>query len=168
MSRAAQHLTGTRLIRKGAASMVDTNHSVLNDKLALLSLRAAQEVDRRLHSGRVDPTVLVEFGKRLAQASGVHNASETALLSSDPTATEVFSQAIEESSDRFVQDLETLTELIKGIINPLIDEKKRLSRDDLRAIKSFCLAFHKSLAAQRLPMIFERETPFNEANELYR
>lgn len=148
--------------------MEHTNHSVLNDRLALLSLQAAQEIDRRLHGGRIETTVLAEFGKGLAEASGIHNAPETALLSSNPTATEIFSQAIEESSDQSVKDLKTLTELLKAIINPLINDNKRLSSNDLRAIKSFCLAFHKSLAAQRLPTIFERETPFNEANELFR
>ena len=58
--------------------------------------------------------------------------------------------------------------LIKQVIDPLIGDNKDLSPGDLRAVKSFCLAFHKSLAAQRLPMIFERETPFNEATGLYR
>jgi len=139
--------------------MENANHSVLDDKLALLSLQAAQEIDRRLHRGCIDPTVLSEFGKGLAEASGIHNAPETALLSSNPTATGIFSQAIEESSDQSVKDLETLTELLKAIIDPLIDDNKRLSPKDLRAIKSFCLAFHKSLAAERLPTIFERETP---------
>jgi hypothetical protein len=148
--------------------MEHANYSVLDDKLALLSLRTAQEVDRRLHGGPVDTTVLVEFGKRLAEASGIDDAPETALLSSDPTATEVFSQAIQESSPQSVKDLETLTTLIKQIIHPLIGDNEDLSTDDLRAVKSFCLAFHKSLAAQRLPMIFERETPFNEATGLYR
>jgi hypothetical protein len=148
--------------------MEHTNHSVLDDKLALLSLRTAQEVDRRLHGGPVDPTVLVEFGKRLAEASGIDDAPETALLYSDPTATEVFSQAIKESSHQAVKDLETLMALIKRVIDPLVGDNKDLSPSDLRAVKSFCLAFHKSLAAQRLPMIFERETPFNEATGLYR
>src|SRR6202023_3774329 len=126
--------------------MEHTNHSVLDDKLALLSLRTAQEVDRRLHGGPVDPTVLVEFGKRLAEASGIHDAPETALLYSDPTATEVFSQAIKETSHQSVKDLETLMALLKQVIDPLVGDNKDLSPSDLRAVKSFCLAFHKSLA----------------------
>jgi hypothetical protein len=147
--------------------MTRSNRSFLDDNLALLSLRTAQEVDRRLHGGSFDPRVLAEFGEKLVEASGIRDAHETAFLCSEPTATEVFFQAIEEFSGQSVKDLEALTEHMRAIINPLIGDTV-LSDETLREIKSFCLALHKSLVAQRHPTNFERENPFEEVNELHR
>jgi hypothetical protein len=135
---------------------------VLDDQIALLSLRAAQEVDRKLHGGNFDQSILVKFGKMLSEASGIAKATQTAFLCSDPTATEVFYRAIEEATAHPVNDLGTLTEGMKEIIEPLVGSTEDLSKDKLKKIKAFCLAFHKALASQRLPKIFERETSFDE------
>lgn len=138
--------------------MEHTQLRVLDDQIALLSLRTAQEVDRKLHGGNFDKSILVKFGEMLSEASGIAQAPETAFLCSDPTATEVFSQAIEAASAQSVKDLGTLTEGMKEIIDPLVGKK----------IKTFSLAFHKSLAAQRLPTVLDRESPFDETVGLYR
>ena len=138
--------------------MEHTRLRVLDDQIALLSLRTAQEVDRKLHGGNFDKSILVKFGEMLSEASGIAQAPETAFLCSDPTATEVFSQAIEAASAQSVKDLGTLTEGMKEIIDPLVGKK----------IKTFSLAFHKSLAAQRLPTVLDRESPFDETVGLYR
>jgi hypothetical protein len=156
------------LIREDAAQMENTAQSVLSDELAVLALRTAQEVDRRLSGGNLNPSILFKFGEKLSEASGVDGASETALLYSDPKTTEIFSRAIEESSDESVSDLDSLRESIKGIIAPLIGNKEGLSIEALTLVRSFCLAFHRSLAAQRLPRVSEREKPFNEATGFYR
>jgi len=141
---------------------------VLDDQIALLSLRTAQEVDRKLHGGNFDKSILVKFGEMLSEASGIAQAPETAFLCSDPTATEVFSQAIEAASAQSVKDLGTLTEGMKEIIDPLVGNTEDLSTDKLKKIKAFSLAFHKSLAAQRLPTVLDRESPFDETIGLYR
>jgi hypothetical protein len=41
--------------------MARSNCSVLDDKIALLSLRTAQEVDKHLHGGSFDSRILAEL-----------------------------------------------------------------------------------------------------------
>jgi hypothetical protein len=71
--------------------------TILGESLAMLALRVATEVDRKLKGKAADPTVFSKFAKALSKASGLDSPSESAFLHSDPTTTEVFAQAIREA-----------------------------------------------------------------------
>lgn len=139
-----------------------TENSALGDNLALLSLRVAQEVDRRLHNEKSDSGVFRAFAKELSKASGVGEQQRTELLSSDPLTTEVFAQAVSQSYNEPVRDVDELSSAMLRIISPLSATEEQLSKDALKALKTFCLSLHRSMMAQRLPPVHEGESVFED------
>jgi hypothetical protein len=138
-----------------------TDDAALGDSLAVLSLRVATEVDRKLKGKVANPKVFAEFTKELSKASGLNTTGESAFLHSDPITTEVFAQAIREASHETVFDVSSLSAAIKKIIDPLTHTgEARL--EDVSLIKSFCLSLHKSMMAQRLPPLHEGERAFED------
>src|ERR1700693_2544900 len=122
--------------------------AVLGDNLAVLSLRVASEVDRRLNGKVADPRVFAEFKKELSKASGIDAAGMGAFLHSDPMTTEVFAQAVREASHE-VLDVRSLEVAVKKILDPLASTES-VRQEDLGQIKSFCLSLHRSMMAQRV------------------
>jgi hypothetical protein len=90
-----------------------TDDTVLGDSLAVLSLRVATEVDKKLGGKTADPKVFAEFTKELSKASGLDLVGESAFLQSDPMTTEVFAQAIREASHERVLDVSSLSVAVK-------------------------------------------------------
>jgi hypothetical protein len=138
-----------------------TDDTVLGDSLAILSLRVAAEVDRKLKGKPTNRLVFAEFTKELSKTSGVDFAAESAFLHSDPTTTEVFAQAIKDASQEPVFDVSELSTAVKKIIEPLAHAGDARP-EDLRLIKTFCLSLHKSMMAQRLPPLHEGERAFED------
>ena len=138
-----------------------TDDIALGDRLAVLSLRVAIEVDRELKGKAADHKVFAEFTKELSKASGVDIAGESAFLHSDPMTTEVFAQAIKEASKEDVFDVSSLSAAVKKIIDPFTHARETRP-EDLGLIKSFCLSLHKSMMAQRLPPLQEGERAFED------
>ena len=127
-----------------------------NNKLALLSLSAAYEIDLKLADAEtMRPTVLRDLGESLTRVSGMSSAQSTAFLHSDPTTTEVFARAVEESSDAAVTDLDELTSAMQRIITPLTSREREPSKEELTVVKSFCLALHRTLMANTMPSLVE-------------
>ena len=131
---------------------------IFDDNLALLSLRVAQEVDRSLGGKQLDRLVLTDFSKELSRASGVSEPHATAFLQADPVTTEVFAQAIEETSKEQILDIYALRDAVMKIISSL-----NADQTDLSAIKAFCLSLHKAIMAQRLPLSREPEPALENA-----
>jgi hypothetical protein len=132
----------------------------LGDTLAILSLRVAAEVDRKLRGRSGDASVFAEFTKELSKASGV-DLTEQAFLQSDPSTTEVFAQAIRDTSPEPVQDVSSLSAAVRKIIEPLT-HADTVGAEDLGLLKNFCLSLHKSMMAQRLPPINEGDQSFED------
>jgi len=135
--------------------------TILDESLAMLALRVATEVDRKLKGKAADPTVFSKFAKELSKASGLDSPSESAFLHSDPTTTEVFAQAIREASNEPVFDISSLGAAVKKIIDPIAHAGEARS-EDWSLIKIFCLSLHKSMMAQRLPPMSEGERAFED------
>jgi hypothetical protein len=132
----------------------------LNDNLALQSLLVAQQIDRR-SSDEFQPKILSDFGERLSRASGVSDNPHRAYLITDPVATEVFSEAIQESSEQPISDMAALVDETRKIVQSLIAGGHGLSSKEFEEMKAFCLALHKSMMARRLPPMSERESSFD-------
>jgi hypothetical protein len=137
--------------------------SALPDRLALLSLRLALQIDRRLRKRPFDATAFSEFGTELSQISGIKAAPQAAFLASDPMAAEVFSEAIQETAHTTLNTIDEVAAHTGRLVEN-IERADQLSDEELSRLKTFCLAFHKSMMAQQLPMPYERETSLD--NEL--
>jgi len=138
-----------------------TQSALIEDDLALLSLRVAREVDRRLNGSKSDLAVFSDFGRQLSKASGIGEHQST-FLYSDPLATEVFAQAVEQSSDQSIQDINALSNAMLKIIKPLNESADSISEDALKAVKAFCLSLHRSMMAQRLPPVSEGDSSLED------
>jgi hypothetical protein len=139
-----------------------TENSILGDSLALLSLRVALEVDRRLKGQKADSKVFSEFGRELSKASGVGEHHATAFLHADPFTTEVFAQAVEQSLHESIGDTGALSKAMSKIIEPLSQKEDALSEDSLKSVKAFCLSLHRSMMAQRLPPVYDGENSLED------
>jgi hypothetical protein len=139
-----------------------TENSILGDNLALLSLRVAQEVDRRLKGEKFDSSVFADFGKELSRASGIGERQSTAFLHSDPLTADVFAQAVEQTSHEPIRDIAALGDAMLKIIRPLNEQGESLSKESLKAVKAFCLSLHRSMMAQKLPSIHEGESSLED------
>lgn len=137
--------------------------SALPDSLALLSLQLALQIDRRLQRRPFDRTVFSKFGRELSQVSGIKTAPRAAFLTSDPMAAEVFSEVIEEISNTTLTTIDDVAAHTGSIVEN-IERADSLSDDELSKLKAFCLAFHKSMMAQQLPVPYDRENSLD--NEL--
>lgn len=135
---------------------------VLGDKLALLTLSAAEEVDLRLKGRPPRAEILEDLGRALSRAWGVGESQATAFLQSDPTTTEVFAKAAGEAWNEPVEDISALTAAMRKIIDPLVQDGVPLTESDLRAVKTFCLTLHRAMTAQMVPPIYERENPVED------
>ena len=120
------------------------------------SLRVAQPIDRRF-TRNFQPAILEEFGKSLSQASGRPGDPAPAFLICDPVTTEVFSEAVQETSAQEIYDMHSVIDETRKIVASLINGGAGLSEKEFDAIKAFCLALHRSMMARRLPPLFERE-----------
>lgn len=120
----------------------------IDQHLALLSLRAAEEIDLRLDGKEVKSSVLKDLSQYLKAASGLGRPHERAFLNSDPSTTEIFAQAVRAAYTEPLKDIDHLSKAVQKIIAPL-EADKHLSVNDLAAIKSFCLAFHRSMMAHK-------------------
>jgi len=136
--------------------------ALLDDDLALLSLRVAQEVDRKLSGQKADPEVFQHFRNELSRASGLGEAHSKVFLHADPTTTEVFAQAVGDASDEPVSDMASLSSAIMKIIEPLQTRGEALSDRDLAHVKVFCLSLHKSIMAHRLPPLYEGDNTLED------
>ena len=134
----------------------------LNDNLALQSLRVAQQIDRR-STGEFQASILSDFGKSLSHASGTPDGPMPAFLWVDPIATEVFSEAVQETSNQQISDMRELVEETSKIIASLVAGGQGLTQKDFERVKAFCLALHKSIMARRLPPLYERLRSFTFA-----
>jgi hypothetical protein len=132
----------------------------LDDELAILSLRAAEELDRRLGGKKPTAGILKQLGQQLKSASGLAEQEGRAFLYSDPATTEIFAQAAKVASDEQVSDIDDLSEVMKRIISPLLDNENEMSTDDLTMIRTFCLAFHRSMMAHKTPRKYEYEQDY--------
>jgi len=94
---------------------------LLGDDLAILSLRVAQQVDRKLSGKSYDRKVFQDFGKELSKATGISDPNAYSLFRSDPSVTEVFAQAVTEVSNHPISDITELTNALGDIIGPLAD-----------------------------------------------
>lgn len=138
-----------------------TDDTVLGDSLAVLSLKVATEVDRKLSGAPSNTNVFKEFAKELSKASGLDTSGESAFLHSDPVTTEVFAQAIRETSHEPVFDVSSLSAAVQKIIDPLTHSDVTRG-EELGLIKTFCLSLHRSMMAQRLPPLHEGERAFED------
>lgn len=133
--------------------------TALNDRLSVLLLRVAQQIDREVAGKELNANVLSEFGEELAKATGGLERGQATFLHSDPLVTEAFAKAIAEISNRSPANISELNEAINKIIERL---KQPMNKDALSEIKRFCLALHRSIMAQSLPPIHEGENAFEE------
>lgn len=104
--------------------------SALPDSLALLSLQLALQIDRRLKGRPYDRAVFSKFGDELSHVSGVKADPEAAFLASDPTAAEVFSEAIEETSKTTLSTIQDVAEYTGRIVDST-ENSDSLSLDEL-------------------------------------
>ena len=141
--------------------------SAIDDELAILSLKTAQEVDRGLAGRQLNKTVLSEFGAKLSAASGVNGPNESVNLFSDPETTDIFHRAAEEARSTSILNIDSLRQSLQEVIQSLTDVNE-FTESRLKEVKLFSLAFHRSLAAHRAPGLFERESPFDDAMGIYR
>jgi hypothetical protein len=142
--------------------MKSSDTSVLDNQLATLSVKVAQEIDRRLKGKRYNRGILRKWGEQLSRASGIDNPNSTAFLESDPTTTEIFAQAVEAASEEPVPDISHLAAAVKDILQPITADEGELSDETLAAVKLFSLALHRSLMAQGLPSWREQENAFQD------
>jgi hypothetical protein len=139
-----------------------TDAFALGDDLAILSLRVAQELDRKRKDQAINPQVFSEFRKELSRASGIGEADVTAFLHSDPAIAEVFAQAVRETSAESIQDIGALNAAVLKIIEPLAKAGKEFPDDQIETVKTFCLSLHRSMMAQKLPPLHEGERSFED------
>lgn len=143
--------------------MVIPMTQALPDNLGLLSLQLALQIDRRLNGREFDPSTFAKFGTELSNASGAHAEPAVAFLSADPLTAEIFSEAIEETSNTSLSTIDEVAARTGEILSNL-KKPDSLSADELNKLKAFCLAFHKSILAQQAPPVYERENSLD--NEL--
>jgi hypothetical protein len=134
----------------------------LDDNLALLSLRVAQEVDRRFGGRKSDSVVFGDFKRELSKASGLGESHSTAFLHADPITTEVFAEAIGDAWSTPLSDVASLSDAVMKIIAPLDERKESLSDSDLAMIKGFCLSLHKAIMAHRLPPLYDGDNSLED------
>jgi hypothetical protein len=139
-----------------------SDDTALGDHLATLSLQVAEQVDRKLNGKNADSTVFANFSRELSRASGLGEPNSTAFLHADPMTTEVFAQAIRESSREPLSDLASLGLALTKIIRPLSENEEGIPDHVLGLLKAFCLSLHKSMMAQRLPPLHEGERWFED------
>ena len=143
-------------------SVAQMTDPISSDDLATLSLRVAQELDRKSGGRGIDPKVFADFTKELSRTSGIGEPDVSAFLHSDPTTTEVFAQAVKETSHEPVSDLGSLSSAVLKIIEPLTKADEDFQGVDLRKVKAFCLSLHKSIMAQKLPPLHEGDAAFED------
>jgi hypothetical protein len=136
--------------------------AAINNDLAILSLRVAQQVDRKLHGETADPKVFSDFKRELALASGLGEPNATAFLHSDPATTEVFAQAIRKVSAEPLSDIASLGSALTKIIEPFEVTGNVTPTGQLNLLKAFCLSLHKSMVGQRLPAFNDGERTFDD------
>lgn len=134
-----------------------SNALTSGNSFANLSLHAAEEVDRRLHGSQPKDQILKDWGMRLSTISGVGKTAEVAFLHSDPDTTDIIARAFDEASNKTVENIADLAREMKNIIDPLFDNEKTLTENELNIVKSFCLALHRALMAQTLPTSFDAD-----------
>ncbi|MEI9901800.1 MAG: hypothetical protein WDN31_18745 [Hyphomicrobium sp.] len=93
--------------------------AVSEDKLARLSLYAAEEVDRRLNGAEPRPNVLRDWAQQLSKISGAQGDTDIAFLQSDPDTTDVIARAIDKASNNRVANTRDLALAMDRIIRPL-------------------------------------------------
>lgn len=134
----------------------------LTDDLAILSLRVAQELDRKCQGQPINPKIFSDFRIELSRASGIGEPDVTAFLHSDPTTTEVFAQAVRETSSEPLSDVGSLSFAVLKILEPLTKADEGFRDKELNMVKTFCLSLHKSMMAQKLPPLYEGERAFED------
>jgi hypothetical protein len=137
----------------------------VDDRLSVLALRVAQQVDSKLLGRDFDGSVLENFGRQLALTTGVSEPNPATSFFSDPLTTEAFAHAVAESSKQAVSDISELTEAIRKIIGTIGEPVRS---EDLAQIKQFCLALHKSMMAQDLPSLQEGDNPLDDELGFFR
>lgn len=133
------------------------------DKLARLSLYAAQEADRQLSGAEPRAHVLRDWAEQLSNISGAHGGPDVAFLHSDPDTTDAIANAIDKTSTDRVESTRDLARAMDRIIQPLL-EKQTIQEDTLRLVKLFSIALHKSLLALRAPARVNSEFTYDELN----
>jgi len=135
---------------------MENAHAVVSGKsFAELSLRAAEEADRQLRGQNARTDVLREWATRLSEISGLGETAEMAFLQSDPDAADVIARALDEASNKTIDSVSDVNLATKKIVGPLLDHAERLSNDELRLLRQFCLALHRAILALRLPPMFD-------------
>jgi hypothetical protein len=138
--------------------------TLLPDSLAILSLDTALQLDRRLKGRPFDTNVFVQFGNEMSQVTDAGQAPEATFLASDPIAAEIVSEAAEEVSQSSLSTIGDVVQFTRNIAARLTGDVETLSSADLTFVKAFCLALHKSMLAQQLPPLHDREESLD--NEL--
>lgn len=155
-----QRLRSTLSMGGVRLSMDYIENSAINRRLAILSLDAAQEIDRRLSGERPDYAILRQLGKRLSKLSGLADAQPRAFLHSDPATTEIFAQAAGATKEGEISDIDELTVVMRDIVSPLMTHEADLPPEALILLKTFCLAFHRSIMALRQSAPNDDESAF--------
>lgn len=138
-------------------------HEPLNDRLPILLLDVAQQIDRKLGGKSLDQTIFDQFGQELARTTGIQSTSPTQRFLHDPFTAGAFAQAIAEFSDG-VSDVDELTAEIKKILDSMPSER---TDNELKTLKRFCLALHRSIMAYQALPIFD-ENPWDDDRSLSR
>lgn len=142
--------------------MADLQSASLGDDLAILTLRVAAQVDRKLRGIQIDRSPFVDFRSQLAKATAEPCAGTASYLQINPAATEVLAKAFHETQ-RNISNITELTNALTDIIETI--EKFNIgdpSPEDLSKMKSFCLSLHRSMMSQKLPPPFEAENAFED------
>jgi hypothetical protein len=138
--------------------------SDLPDSLALLSLDTALQIDRHLKGRPFDYNVFKKLGNEMSQVTEAGVSTQASFLASDPIAAEIVSEAAEEASQQTLGTIDEVVQFARNIAELLQSDISRISPDNLSSVKNFCLAFHKSILAQQLPPLKDREDSLD--NEL--
>jgi hypothetical protein len=149
-------------IRLQAAIMANLHRAVLGDDLALLSLKVAVQVDRKLDGKVTDPTAFHDFRIELSKTTSHENTAPATIsyLQSNPDASQVLARAILETSNQEVSSTNDVVREIGKILEQIDKiESDALSPEDLSNMKRFCLSLHKSMMSQRLPASTDGDYP---------
>jgi hypothetical protein len=141
-----------------------THQAILEDRLPLLLLNVAEQVDRKLGGKTLNFEVLEDFRTALSSATGVGENTLAPLFLTDPSTSKAFAQAVADSSDQTVSDVSELSAVVKGILGAIRVQGTEL---ELTQLKRFCLSLHRSIMVQQLAPITD-ENRFNDELGFYR
>jgi len=122
--------------------MVPTVAHAASERLALVALSAATELDKMSRGKPASNAPLQEFREVLSDFPGWLESIHTGTLALDPISSEMFTAAVTSVTKKRMGDLADLSKALKAIIEELHSISNEDRAHELGMIKTFCLAIH--------------------------